>query len=156
METTIEEGQAFKAKVASWAKNQFNAAVVNRNELFGGKTAVGPFEVDIVLWTKGGILSDRKVIWIECKDRKASIKGDDINKFAESARDVKKAVKPYSVFRFSDKSGEEWDHLVFVSTAQFDADAIKFAKEHKIACYYYDGIIFQEIVKFKRRWLLRY
>jgi hypothetical protein len=33
MGTTNEKGQAFEAKVASWAKNQFNAAVVNRNEL---------------------------------------------------------------------------------------------------------------------------
>lgn len=150
--TARKNGKAFEAKVARWAKKQFDAAEVKRNQLFKGKTAVRPFEVDIVLWTRGPFLASGDVIWIECKDRKESIKRADIFKFLESARDVKRTVALVFVKPLTDKTGEDWDYLIMVSTAKFDVDAIGFAKQSKVACYYYDGRTFQEIVPVKRSW----
>jgi len=152
MGTRTEKGQAFEAKVARWARKEFGAVLVKQNQLFKGKTAVRPFEVDIVLWTKAGVVAAEDVIWIECKDRKASIKRTDIFKLLESARDVKRTVGPTPFVRMTDKRGEEWDYLVFVSTAKFDADAVNFAEKNNVACYYHDGRAFQKVVGFKRSW----
>ena len=148
--TTTEKGQAFEAKVGRWAKKEFDAEVVKRNQLFKGKTAVRPFEVDIVIRTKGSLLTAGNVIWIECKDRTASIKRVDIFKLLSSAKDVKKAVGGVSLLE--KQSEAQWDYLVFVSTSKFDADAINFAKENNMACYFYDGRAFQQIVKRKSFW----
>ena len=148
-DTGKTKGQAFEEKVARWVKKQFEAKVVKRNQLFKGKTAVRPFEVDIVGWRKSGV-----VFWVECKDRQASIKRTDIFKLWESASDVKKTTSlRIGPVLFEEKGGEEWDYLVFVSTSKFDPDAVNFAKEHNIACYCYDGKTFQEISGFRRSWL---
>ncbi len=109
-----------------------------------------PFEIDIVGLKKVSslLVTETEIFWIECKDRKATIKRTDIFKFWESATDVKKAVPS---FTWSGLSKEQvkmnWDHLIFVSTSTFDADALNFAKEDKIACYYYDGKTFRELIE---------
>ena len=146
-ETTTEKGQAFEKKVARWAKRKLNLDDVERNCKFKGKVAVQPFEIDIVgLKTVGGLIGRAtEVFWIECKDRKGTIKRRDIFDFWQKAVDVKKNVPAITWSGLSKEQVKmSWDYLMFVSTSRFDIDAIKVAKEHKIACYYYDGKTFQE------------
>lgn len=145
--TTTEKGQAFEKKVATWARKKFKLGEVERNCRFKGKIAVRPFEIDIVaLKTVSGLVGTvTEVFWIECKDRKATIKRTDIFKFWGSAIDVKKMVPAITWSGLSKEQVKmSWGYLIFVSNSAFDVDAINFAKEHKIACYYYDGKTFQE------------
>ena len=51
-ETTTEKGTAFEKKVARWTKREFDAIGFETNQLCKGKTAVRPFEVDVVFWVK--------------------------------------------------------------------------------------------------------
>ena len=139
-ETTTEKGTAFEKKVARWTKREFDAIGFETNQLFKGKTAVRPFEVDVVFWVKDG-----RVIWVECKDRKASIKRADIFKLLNSAIDVRKNVPSFTLAGLSEEQAKmNWSYLLFVSTSPFDSDAINFAKAHNIGCYQYDGKKFQE------------
>jgi len=145
---TTEKGQAFEEKVAKWAKRNFKLDKVERNKLFKGKTTVRPFEIDIVGSKKAtSLLTYPEVFWIECKDRKGTIKRTDIEKFKNSAIEVKKAVPSLT---WSGLSKEQvmmnWSHLIFVSTSSFDADALNVAAKNKIACYYYDGKTYKESV----------
>ena len=138
-QTTTEKGEAFEKKVARWAKRKFNAAGVEMNQLFKGKTAVRPFQIDIVIRVK-----DDRVLWIECKDRKASIKRTEIFKLWDSASDVKKALPSFVWSSSEEQIKMNWSYLVFVSTSHFDHDALNFARERNIGCYEYDGKTFQE------------
>ncbi len=137
-----EKGHGFEKKVATWAKRFFNASEVKTNRLFRGKTAVRPYEIDVWLKRKGGVLYKDAILFIECKDRAATIKRVDITKFLASAKDVKEAISADLIFGTSDEG--YWNGLVFVSTSKFDVDALAFAKKSKIGCYYYDGKKFIE------------
>jgi len=150
---TTEKGQTFEDKVAKWAKNQFGAVAVKRNRLFKGERLVEPFCVDIVLRTKGSFIAG-DVIWVECEDRRASINRSDISELLENAQHVKgKADLVYPDMPVPlRKSDKEWDYLLFVSTASFDAGAIDFAKQHNVGCYFHDGKTFREIVRLIRSW----
>lgn len=132
--TTTEKGEVFEKKVATWLKRQIKPKELLSNQFFKGKTAVRPHQVDLVVRTKNDY-----IIWVECKDRKGSIKRTDILKLANAAKDVKDTVGLYWT-----KPLQAWDYLFFVSTAKFDADAINFAKQQDMGCYYYDGKTFQE------------
>ncbi|GAF82554.1 unnamed protein product [marine sediment metagenome] len=138
-ETATEKGAAFEKKVARWAKRHFDAAGYEIGTRFKGKTATLPFPIDIVFWLKDG-----RVLWIECKARKASIKRRDIWNLWQSAIDVKKAVPSFTLAGLSQEQRKmNWSYLIFVSTSRFDPDALKFAKEYNIGCYEYDGKTFQ-------------
>ena len=146
-ETTTEKGHAFEKKVATWARRKFNLDDVKQNQFFKGKVVARPYQVDIVGLKKvAGVLEARiEVFWIECKARKETVKRTDIAKFHGAAIDVKKMVPAITWSGLSEEQVKmRWDHLIFVSTSPFDGDAIKVAKQHKIACYYYDGKTFQE------------
>ena len=143
---------AFEDRVAKWARKQFGSVGVKRNQSFKGRKAVRTLDVDIVLRTRPGLITQGEVIWMKCEDRRASIGRDDICKLLEAAQDVKGETGP----AYPDmpipitKSDKEWDYLVFVSTAEFGAGAIDFARQHKVGCYYYDGRAFQEVVELIR------
>ena len=79
---------------------------------------------------KGGFLSSGRDIWIECKDRKSSIKRTDIFKLVSSAEDVENAC---------DEGIEEFyfDYLAIVSTSRFDSDALSYAEDSDVACFHY-------------------
>ena len=134
---TTQKGHGFEKKVATWAKRFFKASEVKTNVNFKGKTAVRPYEIDVWLKRKGGILYKDTILFIECKDRAATIKRVDITKFLASTKDVKEAISADLIFGTSDEG--YWNGLVFVSTSIFDVDALSFAKKNKIGCYYYDG-----------------
>lgn len=139
---TTHKGHGFEKKVATWAKRFFKASEWKTNMLFRGKTGVRPYEIDVWLKIKGGLLVSDKILFIECKDRAASIKRADITKFLASAEDIKTAISVDLIFGTSDKG--YWNGLVFVSTSKFDVDALSFGKKNKIGCYYYDGRKFIE------------
>jgi len=134
---TTQKGHAFEKKVAAWARKFFRATEAKTNVLFPGKTGVRPYEIDVWVKRRGGVLESDKILLIECKDRAATIKRTDISKFLATAKDVKAAVSVDLVFGTSDD--RYWNALAIVSTARFDSDALRVAKENKIACYYYDG-----------------
>jgi len=134
---TLQKGHGFEKKVAVWAKRFFKASEVKTNLQFRGKTALRPYEIDVWVKRKGSLLESSKILFIECKDRAGSIKRVDITKFLASAKDIKAAVSVDLVFGTSDDG--YWGALAFVSTAKFDTDALRVAKENKIGCYRYDG-----------------
>ena len=131
-----QKGHGFEKKVATWAKRFFKASEVKTNLLFPGKTVVRPYEIDVWVKRKGGLFGSDKILFIECKNRAATIKRADITKFLASAKDIKAAV---SVDLFDTSDDRYWDSLAFVSTSEFDTDALHVAKQSKIGCYYYDG-----------------
>ena len=142
--TTTEKGRAFEKKVARWARKKFNLEGLEFNHQFKGKIGVRPFEVDIVGWKKN-LMGYTVVVWIECKDRKASIKRTDINTFFDKAKDVRAAVPALTWSGLSEEQTKmNWDDLMFASTSVFDQDALAFAKKNKVSCYYCDGKIFRE------------
>ena len=136
---TSQKGKCFEKKVAMWAKNFFNPnkkykVEVKTNELFQGKTAVRPYEIDVWLYIKRWPYNSNQIFFIECKNRASHIKRVDIDKFLASAKDIKRAV---GFFNRTDE--RDWNGLIFVSTAEFDSDALRIAEQNKMGCYYYDG-----------------
>ena len=91
-----------------------------------------PYEVDVWVQIPGGFLRSRKDLWIECKDRRESIKRRDIADLINKAKDVYQAVEA---------GREEFycDELLFVSTSSFDSDALALADYQGVACLFYDG-----------------
>ncbi len=63
--------------------------------------------------------------WVECKDRKTSVKRLDIVKLASDVEDVRKLKEA------------KWhpDDVIMVSSSGFDHDALEFAEEKDIICY---------------------
>ena len=150
---TTEKGQTFEDKVAKWAKSEFGAVAVKRNQLFKTKRLAQPFEIDVVLRTRGSLIAG-DVTWIKCEDRRTSINKSVISELLDNARQVKgKADWVYPDMPVPiRKSDKEWDYLLLVSTADFDTGAIDFAKQHNVGCYSYDGRTFREIVRVMRSW----
>lgn len=63
-------------------------------------------------------------IWVECKDRKSTVKRDDINKLVAAANDVRE-------FESADwKPTELW-----FAARQYDVDALNFAHKHGVRCF---------------------
>jgi len=150
---TNNKGQTFEDKVAEWAKSQFGAMTVKRDQLFKRKRSAQPLLIDIVLRTRGSFIAG-DVTWIKCEDRRTSINKSVISELLDNARQVKgKADWVYPDMPVPiRKSDKEWDYLLLVSTADFDTGAIDFAKQHNVGCYSYDGRTFREIVRVMRSW----
>lgn len=129
-ETAHKKGHDFEKKVAKWAKEFFSADKVETNILMNGNNVKRPYEIDVHVH-KAGLLTSED-IWIECKNIKSSIKRTHMFKLLSSANDIKDACE----------AGREkfyFDKLVFVSTSNFDVDALSYAAENNIACFHYDG-----------------
>lgn len=62
-------------------------------------------------------------VWIECKDRKSTIKRDDVNKLAKTIEQVRRGDAKWKP-----------DRVVFVSSSRFDQDAEAFARDSNIEC----------------------
>jgi len=90
--------------------------------------------IGIVVGSMGKTRHTRHV-WVECKDRKTSIKRTDINKLASSVEDVRGKENP------------DWapDDVWFASTSRYDQDALAFAGEHGIRCFLLEGDRFVEV-----------
>jgi len=73
-------------------------------------------------------------IWVECKDRRATIKRADISKLERSAADVRA------------NAGANWRpvELWFASTSAYDQDALAIAREYGVRCF---QLIGDEIVE---------
>ena len=85
---TSEKGQTFEDKVAKWAKSQFGAMTVKRNQLFKRKRLAQPLLIDIVLRTKGSFIAG-DVTWIKCEDRRTSINKSVIAELLDDAPQVR-------------------------------------------------------------------
>ena len=91
-----------------------------------------PYEVDVWALFKGGFFKGRSDLWIECKDRKSTIKRKDISDLVHKAKDVYHAAQ-------ENKQDFWFDNLMLASTSRFDSDAIKTANQFGVTCIYYDG-----------------
>jgi len=125
-----EKGQTFEDKVAKWAKSQFGAVAVKRNQLFKTKRLAQPLQMDIVFRTRGSFMAG-DVTWIKCEDRRTNINKSVISELLDNAQQVKgKADWVYPDMPVPvRKSDKEWDYLFLVSTADFDTGAIDFANK---------------------------
>jgi len=95
-----------------------------------GNEVKRPYEIDVHVH-KTGLLTSEDIL-IECKNIKSSIKRAHMFKLLSSANDIKDAYE----------AGREkfyFDKLVFVSTSNFDVDALSYAAANNIACFHYDG-----------------
>jgi hypothetical protein len=75
-----------------------------------------------------GLLGKRKTTthtWVECKNRKTSVKRADLEKLQGAVRDVR------------DNPRAEWkpQQVLMVSGSAFDIDALAIARAHGIECY---------------------
>lgn len=147
------KGQTFEDKVAKWAKSQFGAVAVKRNQLFKTKRLAQPLQIDIVLRTRGSFIAG-DVTWIKCENRGTSINKSVISELLDNAQQVKgKADWVYPDMPVPvRKSDKEWDYFLLVSTADLDTGAIDFAKQQNVDCYSYDGSTFREIVRIMHSW----
>ena len=129
-ETAHKKGHDFEKKAAKWAKEFFSADKVETNILMNGNKVKRPYEIDVHVH-KTGLLTSEDIL-IECKNIKSSIKRTHMFKLLSSANDIKDACE----------AGREkfyFDKLVFVSTSNFDVDALSYAADNNIACFHYDG-----------------
>jgi len=124
-----KKGHGFEKKVARWAKRYFESDTVETNILVNG-IVKREYEVDVHVSKERGFLSGGRDIWIECKNRKSSIKRDDVIKLVGKAEDVENAC---------DKGREDFyfDKLAIVSTSKFDSDALLLAENKEVACFHY-------------------
>ncbi|UCD14051.1 MAG: hypothetical protein JSW60_01145 [Thermoplasmatales archaeon] len=138
LKDVLEKGGEFEKVVAKWAKRKFQAEKSTNNELVKGKTSKRPYEIDVHLFIDGGYWKNDRHIWIECKNRKSSIKRTDMHQFKEKAEDIKDAYE-------SDIEDFCFDELVYVSTSKFDGDALGYARKHDIQCFQYSDRKFIEV-----------
>lgn len=75
-------------------------------------------------------------VWVECKNRGARIKRDDINKLHVTVEDV----------RAFDKAAWKPTEVWFVSTSEYDQDALTFAAERRIVCFKYEAASLRRVV----------
>jgi hypothetical protein len=128
--STHNKGHDFEKKVAKWAKRYFDATEVQTNILVNGLRVKRPYEVDVHVYKKK--LLSQSDIWVECKDISSSIRRTHIFKLLSSAQDVEDA-------HHEGREEFYFDRLVFVSSSNFDTDALSYADENDIACFHYDG-----------------
>lgn len=125
---TYEKGKKFEIIVEKWAKRKYNADFSKRNIRMRGNSKKIPYQIDIHLNCKKFI--GENDIWIECKDLGSSIKARNMQLFAKKAEDIENACyNGIEEFCF--------DKLVYVSTSDFDYDALKVAEEEDIDCFQY-------------------
>ena len=77
-----------------------------------------------------GVTGDRnsqKRVWVECKNRRASIKRADIAKLLSSVEDVKARV--------GSKRAGAIDEVWYATTAGYDFDAVNLAREKCVDLY---------------------
>lgn len=125
-------GMELEKKVEAWAKNRFKASKTVIRYQASGLSVKRPYDVDVWVRISRGLFRDDIDLWIECKDRNASIKRKDISDLVSKAKDV-----------FEDANvGKQdfwFDTLMFVSTSRYDTDAIVLADQEGVACVFYDG-----------------
>jgi hypothetical protein len=73
--------------------------------------------------------------WVECKDRKTSVKRADIEKLRGAVQDVQK--NPRAPWKPND--------VIMVSGSGFDHDAISLARTYGIVCYQRNGAGFERV-----------
>lgn len=129
---TLDKALAFEKQVESWAKRTFKTDFA-KTDLATGLNVKRPHQVDVHVQIKGkGLFGQTADIWIECKDRKSSVKTADVSKLVSYAQDVFQAAK----------AGREelyYNGLMIVSTSKFDVDAVNYANQFDVLCVYFDG-----------------
>ena len=135
MRTKRRSGIALEQKVMAWAKRKFDAEVDTRYQV-NGLSVKRPYEVDVWVRIPGGFLKRTKDLWIECKDRRESIKRRDISDLINKAKDVYQAANV-------GREDSYFDQLMFVSTSSYDSDALALADQEGVACIIYDGTRFR-------------
>jgi len=127
-----EKGAKFENRVAAWARRRLKGRHVATTKLFRGAAVQRPHQVDVhIQIPKKWALGNTSDVWIECKDMKASIKRQDINKLVGNAKDA---------YRASERGMEcfYFNGLMFVSTSRFDSDALNIANEYDVLCVQYE------------------
>jgi len=128
-------GIELEKKVESWARNRFKASHSETRYQVNGLSVSRPYEVDVWIQIPRRIMvlfRSSIDIWIECKDRKTSIKRKDISDLVSKAKDVYQAT-------IRGKQDFYFDTLMIVSTSRYDFDAIALANQEGVACVLYDG-----------------
>jgi len=134
-ETAHKKGHDFEKKVSRWATKYFKADEIYTNILLNGLRVKRPYEIDVYVIKKGflgGLLGNSINIMIECKNLKSSIKRTHIFKQISTAQDINEAYN-------NGRESNYFDYLAFVSASKFDIDALHYAQDNDIACFYYDG-----------------
>jgi len=151
-----QPGKEFEEKVADWARSgglksilgtdldDWKVDLVDMNVLVNGVSVKRPYEVDVCVTMTGplNIVLQKPIasVWIECKDRRSSIKRADIAKLDASASDVIEANR-------AGRERQEFNSWVIVSTSPFDSDAVRFATQRNINCVWFDAAGFKPINK---------
>lgn len=129
-------GSKFEVLVAGWAKGKFRGARIKTNYFVRGSSTKRPYEVDVYVEAEveEAFDSETRFVWVECKDRQASVKRQDIAKLAASVEDVQ---------QMADQDGEVRPYrAIFVSVSEYDQDALELAGAKGIECYWYSGTRF--------------
>lgn len=94
-----------------------------------GKAGVGILAIGAMAFVLGvvGDRRSRRRVWVECKNRKATIKRADMFKTISSVEDA----RAYAGSRKKDAIHDVW----YVSTADYDCDAVTFAKAKGIRLF---------------------
>jgi hypothetical protein len=81
-------------------------------------------------------------VWVECKDRVENVKRDDIVKLKEARKEVMDYFVAVKAGR-----GRGWrpDELWFVTSADYDQDALRHARDQGVRCFRKTGGSFAEI-----------
>lgn len=111
----------------------------------GAATAISPalaghfglLALATVAWVVGVLATTytRKEIWVECRDRKAPVTRNDVFTLHGRVDDVRGAPE------------KECDpqEIWFASRSRFTQDAVNFAKERRIRCFFVTGDQIQEL-----------
>ena len=128
---TLDKALGFEKQVAAWAKKQLKADFAKTDLATGlGKRS---HQVDVHVQIKGkGLFGKTADIWIECKDRKSSVKTADVFKLVGYAKDVFRAFK-------ADREDLYYNGLMIVTTSKFDIDALNYANQFDVLCVCFDG-----------------
>jgi len=126
-------GVELENRVKLWAYKKFKVTDSATRYFVNGLSVTKPFEVDVWIKIPTGLFGwSTTNVWIECKDRKASIKRGDVFNLVSKAKDVYQAVR-------KGKQDLYFDKLMIVTTSRYDTDAIALANQEGVACYLYDG-----------------
>jgi hypothetical protein len=125
-------GIELEKKVEAWAKKRFRPSKTTVRLQASGLSVKRPYDVDVWVCIPRGWFKDEIDLWIECKDRSASIKRKDISELISKAKDVFEAAK-------AGRQDLWFNRLMFVATSRYDYDAIALAVQEGVACIYYDG-----------------
>lgn len=129
----FKKGHDFERQVAAWAQKEFNATSIETNTLVNGLSVARPYEVDVhVQYKRKGLFARTSDLWVECKDRRSSIKRKDVSDLVNKARDVCEASKVGRMKFY-------FDRLAVVSTSEFDSDALAYANQTGVLCIHFDG-----------------